>query len=80
VRWQEKDVVAPSDRVPLHERRDKAARARRDALAAWYQVPPSTFADMSVQSLDKTLDAIRDTPSRWAGIPPRRIAGDQLPD
>jgi hypothetical protein len=77
VRWQEKEsVVRPSDAATPLERRDKAARTRRDALAAWYHVPPDTFGDMSVQSLDKTLDAIRDTPSRWAGIPPRRMAGD----
>ncbi|HEV7679085.1 MAG TPA: hypothetical protein VGQ42_11000 [Candidatus Dormibacteraeota bacterium] len=66
-------MVAPSDKPRPTERRNKPARARRDALGEWYQVPASTFADMSVESLDKTLDAIRDTPSRWAGLPPRRV-------
>jgi hypothetical protein len=46
---------------------------RRDALAAWYQVPVDTFTGFSAAAVDEILDAIRDTPSRWAGIP--RTAG-----
>jgi hypothetical protein len=65
----------PSDGAPPYERRDVAARARRDALAVWYQVPPETFAGMPLQVLENTLDALRDTPSRWSGIPQARLAG-----
>jgi hypothetical protein len=44
-------------------------RHRRDALAAWYGIPADTFTGFSETALDEILDAIRDTPSRWAGIP-----------
>ncbi len=42
---------------------------RRAALAEWYSVPPETFDGLSDTAMDSILDAIRDTPSRWAGIP-----------
>ena len=48
---------------------DGDAPDRRDALAEWYGVPAETFTGFSDTALDEILDAIRDTPSRWAGIP-----------
>jgi hypothetical protein len=48
---------------------DADARDRRDALAEWYGIPAETFTGFSDTALDEILHAIRDTPSRWAGIP-----------
>jgi len=48
---------------------DRDAVARRVALAAWYGVPAETFRGFSSTAVEEILDAIRDTPSRWAGIP-----------
>jgi hypothetical protein len=61
-------LYLPGDGSAPYERRDRAARQRRDALAAWHQVPAVTFAGMSLQSMEDMLHSIRDTPSRWAGI------------
>jgi len=51
------------------ESSDHGASERRDILAEWYDVPSDTFEGMSDAALDEILDAIRDTPSRWTGIP-----------
>jgi hypothetical protein len=60
------DALRQSDPSDLDE---GDARPRRDALAAWYGIPAETFTGFSETALDEILDAIRDTPSRWAGIP-----------
>ncbi|HXA27114.1 MAG TPA: hypothetical protein VN193_00035 [Candidatus Angelobacter sp.] len=63
-------MATSRDRNPTHH---PDMGPRLDALAAWYSVPVDTFDGFTESAVDKILDEIRDTPSRWAGI--RRAAG-----